>query len=470
MGWHVRRLHLVRFYPPRGLTLTHVAAMLASVIHQCPNLALCLVEWSLANTFPDIASALSTYSARSLRALHINITQETLPRLIWALESLPQLVSANIEFSSSPESPSTALSSASPLPPLPENDASELPDTTPHLGAASKLSLTLPCLRQLSLRGNSQTFVEEAIGWALPALRAFSLDFMAGRHNLPDVPGFLSTHGSALAFLDLNTVPALDVSEVLSLCPLLNAFCFNPDWRLPFHNPPDPQDPDPAPPAFVDTPHPNIRFIGLHQLMHAFLLKAQPPTNDFVDMATILVQRTNDLTFQQLNKTNFPQLQIVRVLNRVLLKNLERNDGPEEGEGLARWERWYDQCVSQGVRLEDCTGALLGTLPSDEDEGSEEEFGYIGVEEEEEREPVMKPDNVGELRELLEDIKRMNVEEPAPAFPAMAMAMGMGIPGMGLPGMSGMPGMSGIPGIAGMPGMPGMPGMSGMPWLPPKGS
>ena len=81
----------------------------------------------------------------------------------------------------------------------------------------------------------------------------------------------------------------------------------------------------------------------------------------------MLLQRTNDLTFSQLTRTLFPALKVVRVLNRTLLTGLERQNGPED-EGYARWERWEAQCKTEGVRLEDCTGALLGDLPLDSED------------------------------------------------------------------------------------------------------
>ena len=73
-----------------------------------------------------------------------------------------------------------------------------------------------------------------------------------------------------------------------------------------------------------------------------------------------------------LTKTNFPNLKKVRVLSRPLLRTLEKNDGPEQ-ECLQRWDRWWTQSSRMGVRLEDCTGALLGTLPQVEMEEDDEE-------------------------------------------------------------------------------------------------
>lgn len=109
---------------------------------------------------------------------------------------------------------------------------------------------------------------------------------------------------------------------------------------------------------------------------------------------------------------------MIRVLNRTLLRELERNDGPdEEGGGLDRWQRWDEQCRKERVRLEDCTGDLLGTLPMDEDEG--DEYDSESDEESGEGERAMQPGNVQELRVLLEEVRRMNMgreEAMAPIF------------------------------------------------------
>ena len=137
--------------------------------------------------------------------------------------------------------------------------------------------------------------------------------------------------------------------------------------------------------------------------------------------------RTNDLTFAQLTRTLFPALKVVRVLNRTLLSGLERRNGPED-EAYARWERWEAQCKEEGVRLEDCTGALLGDLPLDSEdewwdiEESEDEFEEDGEEQEkqeqkqeaEEKKPddELRPSNVKELRDLLDEIRRMTETTP----------------------------------------------------------
>ena len=344
--------------------------MLVTVIHHCPNLELFTVEWPITSSFPAIADSLVTYSAKSLSSVQWKIGSDCLAGLIWALDALPSLVSVYIDFE-------TTSTSVTPL-----DGASEAPeDTSPHLGTASHISLILNSLQQLTLRGHSDEFIEQSIGWSLPVLHSFTLDFVAHRSNLPDIAEFLKHHGSQLTFLDLYTIPALDLPGILAACPMLTSFSFNPDWRLPFHA----DQIDNAAATLLREPHSHITHLGLHQLLHAFLPPSHSTgTNAFGSIglpqaATMLLQRTNDLTFSQLTRALFPALKVVRVLNRTLLTGLERQNGPED-EGYARWERWEAQCKAEGVRLEDCTGALLGDLPLDsedewwEDEDSEYEY------------------------------------------------------------------------------------------------
>jgi hypothetical protein len=381
--------------------------MLVTIVHHCPNLELFTVEWPITASFPAIADSLVSYSAKSLHSVRWKIGPECLAGLIWALDALPSLVSISIDFENFSMTPST-----------PRDGASELSeDTSPLLGTASHISLSMDYLQQLSLRGHSEEFVEQAIGWSFPVLQSFTLDFAAHRNNLPDVVEFLKHHGAQLTFLDLNTILTLDLPGILAACPMLTHCSFNPDWRLPFHGDPG----DGAPPTLLGEPHPHITHLGLHQLLHAFLPPSHPTSNSaqggtgLPQVATMLLQRTNDLTFSQLTRTMFPALKVVRVLNRTLLAGLERQNGPED-EGYARWERWEEQCEAEGVRLEDCTGALLGDLPMDsEDEWEEEEDSeYEYVYEEVEEDDALRPSNVKELRDLLDEIRRMSVSEPTP--------------------------------------------------------
>ncbi|KAH9953798.1 hypothetical protein BC827DRAFT_1145417 [Russula dissimulans] len=407
LGWYVKRLHLVRYYSPRRFTIAHVENMLVTVIQHCPNLELFTVEWPVTSSFPAIADSLVSYSATSLRSVEWRISVDCLAGLIWTLDALPSLVSLSVHFEN------TSIS-ATPL-----DDPSEASeDTSPLLGTASHISLSLNYLQQLTLRGHSQEFVEQATGWSFPVLHSFTLDFAAHRINLPDVVEFLKYHGTQLTFLDLNTIPALDLPAILAACPMLTSLSFNPDWRLPFH-----ADQNDSPGTLMREPHPHITHIGLHQLLHAFLEPLEGTSNNgaqgdgaLPQVATMLLQRTNDLTFSQLTRALFPALKVVRVLNRTLLAGLERQNGPED-EGYARWERWTAQCDADGVRFEDCTGALLGDLPMDSDDEwdlDDEEDGEYEYEKEKEKDAGLQPSNVKELRDLLDEIRRMSVAEPAP--------------------------------------------------------
>ena len=129
------------------------------------------------------------------------------------------------------------------------------------------------------------------------------------------------------------------------------------------------------------------------------------------------MQRSNDMNFAALNKRNFPKLRCIRVTSRALLMALEGNNGPSQ-LCLPRWEKWWDQCARQNVRLEDCTGGLLGTLPQDElesdddcddedelDESESDEYETGGDWQEEDRPPTIQ-----ELRDLLEECRRMSAE------------------------------------------------------------
>ncbi|KAG6825707.1 hypothetical protein H0H93_000395, partial [Arthromyces matolae] len=175
---------------------------------------------------------------------------------------------------------------------------------------------------------------------------------------------------------------------------MLTTFCFNADWRL---QPPEEAMPPPSGggslttsmattesrSTLVNSPHPNIMMIGLHGLMYAFGVgyAAQYAAED--PLRGHVIGRSNDLNIAALNRVNFPKLQCVRALSRAMLSELNDADGPAEGGvegggGMARYDKWWDMLTREGVRLEDCTGALLGTLPTDEegvDEGEGDEEG-----------------------------------------------------------------------------------------------
>ena len=128
-----------------------------------------------------------------------------------------------------------------------------------------------------------------------------------------------------------------------------------------------------------------------------------------------------------------------------VLRDLNAADGPE-GSCFERWERWWDQCARQRIRLEDCTGNLLGTLPEDpqdEEEGTDEDVDS-GEEEEQDDDDDEYDDEDGmdveadedgmgfkiriparvddgpfsELRQLLDECRKMSAErEESPFVP-----------------------------------------------------
>ncbi|KAG6855934.1 hypothetical protein H0H87_009310 [Tephrocybe sp. NHM501043] len=366
LGWWTKRIHVCRH--TRSTTMDGLDEALNAIIKHCPNLEIFIVDVPMGETFGPVADTLATYALKSLRTVHWNVSCDLLPKVIWALDSLPSIICAHIDF---------------------ECKSDEDSESVP-LGSASDLQISLPHLQQLSLRGLFWQFLEEATGWMFPSLQCFSIDSVNHRTDQPDVTAFLTAHGAELTFLDLNCIPTLDVPEILELCPKLVTFCFNADWRL--------QPPEDAMPStgsltsavaetaamstLVHTPHPNIMMIGLHGLMYAFGVgyaaqyAAEEPLRGHV------IGRSNDLNVAALNKTNFPQLQCVRSLSRAMLSDLNDADGPSEVVGMARYDKWWDALTAEGIRLEDCTGALLGTLPKDEDEDEE----YLDADEEDEDE------------------------------------------------------------------------------------
>lgn len=372
-------------------------------------------------TFGFIADTLTDHYR--LRTVHWCVPFEALAKVIWAFDSLPNLVSVSIEF----EPPAPAATTTT-------DDYTEV---TINLGSASYIQLNLPCLQQLSLRGYFQEFLEQATGWTLPFLRSVSFDCGNSRTDQPDAVAFLAHHGSELMFLDLYCIPPLDVATVLDICPMLTCFCFNADWRLP-SNDTTPisgtglgRDDDAS--IIVNRPHMNITSIGLHGLMYAFGVGYAAVHASTEPFRSHMIRRTNDRNVAALTKVNFPRLEKVRALNRTLLMDLNREDGPkreEELEGLdvesgfERWERWWGGFARAGVRLEDCTGNVLGALPVDEEDSDEEDESESEKEEDDEFSieiPPMPRDSeegvhVNELRELLEECRIMAEEREESMF------------------------------------------------------
>ena len=116
---------------------------LLSIIQRCPNLGIFIVEQPLKGAFGPVADALKTYASRKLHTLHWNVTGDALSKVIWALDSLPCLITAHIET----------------LVPSDQECA--------MLGSASNLPLRVSDLQQLSSQGCITEFLEQsrAICW-----------------------------------------------------------------------------------------------------------------------------------------------------------------------------------------------------------------------------------------------------------------------------------------------------------------
>ncbi|KAF8137182.1 hypothetical protein EV363DRAFT_1428116 [Boletus edulis] len=389
LGWWARRLHITHFLSGRGPRMDDFEKPLIAILQQCPNLEIFIVDWPMATAFGPIADTLGM-SCRNLRTVHWHVPSELLSKVIWALDTLPNLVAVHLEFAAAIE----------------ESD-------TITLGSAQDVKLKLPNLQQLFLKGFCQDFVEQATGWSLPLLRSFSFDFGTNTVEVPDIIAFLAPHGTTLLFLDLNCIPTLDVRTILDLCPFLATFCFNLDWKIspapdPDAYPDQPEDEAMLPITLTNRPHDHIRHIGLHGVLYAFEVGYAAAYANGDPVRTIMIQGTNDRNFIALNKASFPTLERVRILSPGVLQDLNDNNGPAES-CFERWERWWDMCTKMRVRLEDCSGDVLGNLPQDPDE----EDGYDSEEDEyadeEEREGKGSV-GLAELRELLAECKRMSEE------------------------------------------------------------
>ncbi|KZT22711.1 hypothetical protein NEOLEDRAFT_1119019 [Neolentinus lepideus HHB14362 ss-1] len=390
-GWWTKRFHLVRFFredKAQGDKHASVDALedhLISIIRNMPNLQIFGVKWPLGNSFGPVADALCTFCSHTLRTVHWSVSVSYLSRVIWALASLPNLGTVAIDF--------------------------QIPTAPVRLGSASDLSLTLPNVAKLSLQNSFTEFVEQAAGWSMPSLVSVTLDSGAIVDGLPDIPMFLTAHGLSLTYLDLNIIPSIDTATILTLCPNLHTFSFNPDWPLET----DPLDVDVA--RIVRQPHQHITHIGLHQLLHAFGVGYTGTMDTRQPFRANIYRRNNDLVFAALNQRNFPALRCVRVLNRGLLSDLERANGPGNG-CFERWERWWSICSRQNVRLEDCTGGLLGNLPELEDEGEDEDgTETVLSEDSSQRGEEFEVINRSELRQLLNECRKMNATRSAPPTP-----------------------------------------------------
>jgi len=331
-----------------------------ALIQHCPNVEIFIAERPLGSSFGPIMDALARYASRSLHTIHLNIPGESISKIIWTLSALPRIVAAHIHI---------------------ETDVSPTEEVA-RLGSAADLQLRLPYLQQVSLRGYVGTLLEQLGGWDLPSLRSFSIDSFATIQDPEDVIEFLRHHGINLVLLDLNLKTFMDVPLILELCPNLHTFTFNADWRIMPHN-------DVAS-SIVRLPHQHITTIGLHGLCYAFGVGGrydQATKNQSFEAN--FAARSNDLNMAALNKSDFPQLRRIRAVNKSMLEDLNESNGPStENGGYNRWSRWWSTCANAGVRLEDCTGQLLGTLPEDNevDDSDEEEIEDEEVEDSDEEE------------------------------------------------------------------------------------
>ncbi|KAG5643028.1 hypothetical protein DXG03_001640 [Asterophora parasitica] len=424
LGWWTKRIHVCRYN--RSTTMKNLDQALISIVKHCPNLGIFIVDVPMGDTFGPVADTLATYALKSLRTVHWNVSCELLPKVIWALDYLPSVMCAHIDFESKHE----------------DEDSESVP-----LGSAGGLQICLPYLQQLTLSGFFGQFLEEATEWSLPSLRCVSFDCRNHRTDQPDALGFLAPHGSKLTFLDLNCIPPLDVPSILALCPELTTFSFNADWRL---QPPGAEVPIPGSLAvayaidhlmsvIVNEPHLNITTIGLHGLLYAFDVGYAARVAKEDQLPSHIIRRSNDLNVAALNLVNFPKLKTVRTLSRAMLADLNEANGPSEDEGMQRYDAWWAMLMEAGIRLEDCTGALLGTLPDDEEDDLEEDGDDDSDEDEESDEeeeegeeldipplPQVGGPALAELRQLLAECRAME----ATREPLMFTSMFADMPGM----------------------------------------
>ncbi|THH11506.1 hypothetical protein EW145_g635 [Phellinidium pouzarii] len=305
-----------------------------SLVRHCPNLQVFMVDPKIGpGSFLSIADALRTHCSASLRLIQWKITFTNQTKVVPAISSMRNLVAIQLEIN---------------YPAMEGN--------TSFPGIRQMLDVSFPHLKQLSLRGAVQDFAEQITMWHMPELTSLTLDFKACRHDFPDVLEVLTTHGPQLDMLDLNAIPTLDVRSILTICPNLTTFCFSLDWQLEGN--------------LVEGPHRKLQNIGLYGLRHAFGVGFAGEVAQVNPFEAVIMRRRNDMNFIALDKNNFPSLCLIRVLEPGLLNDLNKNNGPATGisAGYSRWERWWDQCSRQRIRLEDCTGNLLGTLPQREDD------------------------------------------------------------------------------------------------------
>lgn len=373
---------------------------LISMIRHCPNVEIFLIQRPLGSSFGPILDTLATYASRRLHTIHLNIPGESISKVIWAFNALSHIVAAHIDV---------------------DTDVHPTQEIA-HLGSAADLQLKLPYLQQISLRGFVGALLEQLGGWDLPMLRTFGIDNGASMQDYQDIIEFLKHHGANLLLLDLNLKNFVHIPLVLGLCPNLRTFAFNADWRITPH--------DNVASNIVDRPHSHITTIGLHGLAYAFGVGTRylmaTKNNSF---EAGYAARSNDLNMGALNKRNFPKLQRIRLLNRNVLEELNKANGPSsQNGGYDRWARWWQVCECAQLRLEDCTGQPLGTLPGEpeseevsDDENEDEDSEDESAEEcEQEEEVGFEPEDQGKwqtntlpqvstvLTKLIREVRAMN--------------------------------------------------------------
>jgi hypothetical protein len=408
LALRTRRLQLFSAPPD-----TASALLLRGILRQCKHLEVLVIDGVMSQkVFGELAGDLR----KSLKAIEFSLATDCLPKLIAMLSGRPRLECISLTFFH-PVKKRTSIGTAT--------SEFDVP-----LGAVSNITLALSSLLQLTVRGPCSAFVEQAAGWTLPRLQTFTIDSGAEQSDLPDLVEFLTSHGEALEYLDVDGLEPVPIKDILALCPMLTTLIFNPDWRLVPAN----EDINHAAAVLTQGPHDAITHIGLHGLHDALgvsrqlsvdgqELKLLPTASQ---MHISLLRRTNESVFRALTKANFPNLKCVRAVSRPLLAALERANGPGKEPGcFDRWERWWTQCANAGMRLEDCTGDYLGTLPEPEvEEEEEDEDGseeWSGSEEDEEGRETIRD----ELRELLVECQKMTAtRESTSPFVAMFQAMG----------------------------------------------
>ena len=314
---------------------------LSALTRQCPNLRYFNVACPLMKAYRLVVGSLRFYCSKSLTSVDWTIPVDSQARIISAIATMRNLVSLKLELTG------------------PLYDCGRT-----RAGYGCLVNVELPFLYELVLRGSIQDFSEEVPSWELPSLRTLVLDFGSVDCDLPDILDVLSEHGPQLTTLDINCRIPFNVPEILELCSSLNTFCFNLDWRFDG--------------VLTKTPHRHIERVGMHGLHYAFgvgVVGALATNLRFIE-ATVLRNR-NDLNFAALNKYNFPNLKVLRVLDPAILRGLNASNGPAKGgpaHCYERWEKWWDTSARMRVKLEDCTGAPLGTLPEDEEGEDDEEM------------------------------------------------------------------------------------------------